>query len=249
MVKYFSKLEKGDGLSIVIPVYNEKENLRILIPEIYQKIKIKKFEIIVVDDNSRDKTKQQLRKMLSTLKNLKYILRKAKPRDLSKSCILGFKKSKYNNVLVMDGDLQHRPKEINNLYSVFLKKNYDIVGGSRNLFKKKNKGLKFYRLISSIILIIIVNFLLGFRTSDPMSGFFIFRKEVYLKNKKFLFNKGYKILLDLIYSSKEKIKISDVSINFRSRSEGSSKMNFKIIYLLGLNIFQKLYFRMANIFN
>ena len=63
-----------------------------------------------------------------------------------------------------------------------------------------------------------------------MSGFFIFKKEVYFKNKKFLFNKGYKILLDLIYSSKEKIKISDVDINFRSRSEGSSKMNFKIIY-------------------
>ena len=70
--------------------------------------------------------------------------------------------------------------------------------------KKKNKGLKFYRLIISIILIVIVNFLLGFRTSDPMSGFFIFKKKVYLKNKKFLFNNGYKILLDLIYSSEKK---------------------------------------------
>ena len=115
--------------------------------------------------------------------------------------------------------------------------------------KKKNKGLKFYRLIISIILIVIVNFLLGFRTSDPMSGFFIFKKKVYLKNKKFLLNNGYKILLDLIYSSKEKIKISDVDINFRSRSEGSSKINFKIIYFLGLIIFQKFYLRISNIFN
>ena len=98
-------------------------------------------------------------------------------------------------------------------------------------------------------MIVIVNFLLGFRTSDPMSGFFIFKKKVYLKNKKFLFNNGYKILLDLIYSSKEKIKISDVDINFRSRSEGSSKINFKIIYFLGLIIFQKFYLRISNIFN
>ena len=103
--------------------------------------------------------------------------------------------------------------------------------------------------IISIILIVIINFLLGFRTSDPMSGFFIFKKKVYLKNKKFLFNNGYKILLDLIYSSKEKIKISDVDINFRSRSEGSSKINFKIIYFLGLIIFQKFYLRISNIFN
>ncbi len=121
--------------------------------------------------------------MLPSLKNLIYISRKVKPGDLSKSCILGFNKSKYNNVLVMDGDLQHEPRDINNLYSFFLKKNCDIVVGSRNLFKKKNKGLKFYRLIISIILIVIVNFLLGFRTSDPMSGFFIFKKKVYLKNK------------------------------------------------------------------
>ena len=247
--KNFVKQKKKHGLSIVIPVFNEKENLKILIPGIFKAIKIIKFEIIVVDDDSTDGTRKLLNKMLPSLKNLIYISRKVKPGDLSKSCILGFNKSKYNNVLVMDGDLQHEPRDINNLYSFFLKKNCDIVVGSRNLFKKKNKGLKFYRLIISLILIVIVNFLLGFRTSDPMSGFFIFKKKVYLKNKKFLFNNGYKILLDLIYSSKEKIKISDVDINFRSRSEGSSKINFKIIYFLGLIIFQKFYLRISNIFN
>ena len=238
-----------NGLSIIIPTYNEKKNLKILIPKIYSKIKIKKFEILIVDDDSKDGTKQLLNKMLLLFKNLKYLSRKTKPRDLSKSCVLGFNKSKYNNILVMDGDLQHKPKEINHLYSIFSKKHCDVVVGSRNLFKKRQKGLSFYRLIVSILLVIIVNILLGFKTADPMSGFFIFKKKIYLKNKKFLFNKGYKILLDLIYSSKEKIKISDVDINFRSRSEGSSKINFKIIYFLGLIIFQKFYLRISNIFN
>ena len=235
------------GLSIIIPTYNEKENLEILIPKIYSIIKVKKFEILIVDDDSNDGTRQLLKKMLLLFKNLKYISRKTKPRDLSKSCVLGFNKSKYANILVMDGDLQHKPKDISKLYSVFSKKNCDIVVGSRNLFRKKNKGLKFYRLVSSILLIIIVNVLLGFKTEDPMSGFFIFKKEVYLKKKKYLFNKGYKILLDLIYSSKEKIKISDVDINFRSRSKGSSKINFKIIYFLGLAILRNFYFRISNI--
>ena len=237
------------GLSIIIPTYNEKKNLKILIPKIYSKIKIKKFEILIVDDDSKDGTKQLLNKMLLLFKNLKYLSRKTKPRDLSKSCVLGFNKSKYSNILVMDGDLQHKPREINHLYSIFSKKHCDVVVGSRNLFKKRQKGLSFYRLIVSILLVIIVNILLGFKTADPMSGFFIFKKKIYLKNKKKLFNRGYKILLDLIYSSKKKLKILDVDIDFRSRSEGSSKMSFKVIYFLVLMISQKLLFRILTIFN
>ena len=238
-----------NGLSIIIPTYNEKKNLKILIPEIYSKIKIKKFEILIVDDDSKDGTKQQLNKMLLLFKNLKYLSRNTKPRDLSKSCVMGFNKSKYNNILVMDGDLQHGPREINHLYSVFSKKHCDVVVGSRNLFKKKQKGLRFYRLVISILLIIIVNILLGFKTADPMSGFFIFKKKLYLKNKKFLFNRGYKILLDLIYSSKKKLKIFDVNINFRSRGEGSTKINYKIIYFLMLIIIKNFFLRVSNIFN
>ena len=237
------------GLSIIIPTYNEKKNLRILIPKIYSKIKIKKFEILIVDDDSKDGTKQLLNKMLLLFKNLKYLSRKTKPRDLSKSCVLGFNKSKYNNILVMDGDLQHKPKEINLLYSIFLKKHCDVIVGSRNLFKKRQKGLRFYRLIVSILLVIIVNILLGFKTADPMSGFFIFKKKIYLKNKKFLFNRGYKILLDLIYSSKKKLKILDVNIDFRSRGEGNSKINYKTVYFIVLIIIKKFFLRVSNIFN
>ena len=117
--KNFVKQKKKHGLSIVIPVFNEKENLKILIPRIFKTIKIIKFEIIVIDDDSTDGTRKLLNKMLPSLKNLIYISRKVKPGDLSKSCILGFNKSKYNNVLVMDGDLQHEPRDINNLYSFF----------------------------------------------------------------------------------------------------------------------------------
>ena len=238
-----------NGLSIIIPTYNEKKNLKILIPKIYSKIKIKKFEILIVDDDSKDGTKQLLNKMLLLFKNLKYLSRKTKPRDLSKSCVLGFNKSKYNNILVMDGDLQHKPKEINYLYSIFSKKHCDVVVGSRNLFKKRQKGLSFYRLIVSILLVIIVNILLGFKTVDPMSGFFIFKKKIYLKNKKFLFNRGYKILLDLIYPSRKKLKILDINIDFRSRGSGNSKINYKIIYFLVLIIIKKFFLRVSNILN
>ena len=74
-----------------------------------------------------------------------------------------------------------------------------------------------------------------------MSGFFIFKKKIYELNKKKLYAKGYKILLDLIYCSDEKLKIVDVDINFRRRSLGSSKMSFRIIYILILQIIKNFF--------
>ena len=100
-----------DTFSIVIPVFNEAKNLKILVPEIFKKLKKKKFELIIVDDNSNDETSKILEKFKK--KNFRHLIRKSK-RDLSKSCILGFKKARYKNILVMDGDLQHKPSDIKN---------------------------------------------------------------------------------------------------------------------------------------
>ena len=74
-----------------------------------------------------------------------------------------------------------------------------------------------------------------------MSGFFIFNKKIYKLNKNKLHGRGYKILLDLIYNSGEKLKIVDVDINFRRRGKGSSKMGFKTIYILVLAIIRNLF--------
>ena len=81
-------------------------------------------------------------------------------------------------------------------------------------------------------LIIVINFLLGVKTSDPMSGFFIFKRSIYLQNKKNLYANGYKILSDLLYSSKTKLKIGDVAIIFKKRNKGKSKMNLFILLKL-----------------
>ena len=228
------------GLSIVIPIFNEKKNLFKLSDLIYRFVKNKNFELIYVDDNSADGTLNVLRKLKKKYKTLKFYIRKKKPRDLSKSCIMGFEKAQYSNILVMDGDLQHRPSGINKLYSNLIKHDCDIVIGSRELTHKRNEGLKIHRLISSIILIYIVNLLLGFKTNDPMSRFFVFNKKIYADVKKKLSSRGYKILLDLIYSQNKKIKIKDVFIKFKSREEGLSKMDLRIIYLLIKDIIKKL---------
>jgi len=229
-----------NGLSIIIPIYREKKNLLKLVRSIFKKVKIKKFELIFIDDDSQDGSYEILKKLKKRFRNLRFYIRKKKPKDLSRSCVFGFKKAKFDSIMVMDGDLQHGPEDINKLYKKLVKDNCDIVVGSRELLSKKNYGLKFYRLISSIILILFVNVILGKKTNDPMSGFFVFRKKVFTDVEKDLFNKGYKILLDLIYTQKRYIKIKDVFIKFQIRKEGSSKMNFNIICLLFLLIFKKL---------
>ena len=224
--------------SIVIPVYNESKNLPLLISQIYKVLKNHTFELIIIDDNSSDGTFEVLNKIKK--KNFRFFIRKEK-RDLSRSCVLGFNKSKYKNILVMDGDLQHQPKDIKKLLKVFQLKKAHIVIGSRELFTRKKHNLSFMRLSASRILIFIVNILLGNKTSDPMSGFFIFKKEIFIRNKYKLFNKGYKILMDLMYLDEKYQKIYDVKINFANRKKGESKMNMKILLSLIYMILYKLY--------
>jgi dolichol-phosphate mannosyltransferase len=222
-------------LSIIIPVLNEGKNIAKLVEEIKKEKKflnLSNLELIIIDDNSTDDSEIILRKIKKKNKFLKYYVRKNKKKDLTKSCLLGFNKALYPNILVMDGDLQHPPKFIKHMLNIFISGNYDFVIGTRNLLKKKDPGLSYIRYVSSLFIIITINFLLGNKTKDPMSGFFIFKKEIYKKNKKNLYGVGYKILADLIYSSNNTLKITDKDIFFDKRRSGKSKMNIWVLFQL-----------------
>ena len=221
-------------LSIIVPIYKEEKNIRKLWIGIKRNLNLKKFEVIYVDDNSKDNTKKILENINRKDKRLKFLIRKSKIRDLSKSCILGFNQSRYKNILVMDGDFQHDPKYIPKMIDKYNTTSSDIIVGCRNFFSKKNIGLDLFRTFVSIFLINIINILLGKKTSDPMSGFFLFKKNLFLKSKHRFYKKGYKILADIIYSNKDKIKVSDIIINFNKRKYGKSKINLKVlVYLIG----------------
>ena len=217
-------------ISIIIPVYKEFNNIEKLSLKIIKYLKKNIYEVIFVDDSSNDGSKKLLMKIKKKHKNFDYIIRKKK-RDLTQSCLDGIKKAKYDYIQIMDGDLQHNPKYIINLKNILVKKNVDLVVGGRNLITGENPGLPFVRRMSSI-LIVFMFYIFGKKTIDPMSGFFLFKKKIYNKNKKYLFGKGYKILADLLFNSKSNILVSDYIITFDLRFKDKSKMNF--ITLLNL---------------
>ena len=222
--------------TIIIPVYNEAKNLKILVPKIYKELKNNIFELIIIDDDSSDGTYNVLKKFKKN--NFHHIIRKGN-KDLSRSCVLGFKNAKYDKIIVMDGDLQHKPNDIKKFLISYKNNKVDIIVGSRDLFKNKKHNLNFFRLFASRLLVIIINFLLGKKTSDPMSGFFMFKKKIFLRSQKNLIQKGYKILLDLLYNKNQEIKVIDININFDSRMKGTSKMSLKILVDLIFMIFKK----------
>ena len=217
--------------SIIIPIFNEKNNILPLSSKIVSNLKNYKYEVIFVDDSSNDGSKKILLKLNKKYKNFKVIFRKKKPRDLAKSCAEGFVKSEYQNLIVMDGDLQHNPSYICKMLSIYKKNNCDIVVGARDLIYRRVKSLSFFRQSASFIIIKFFEIFFGHKTIDPMSGFFLFKKKIYIKNKKKLFLKGFKILADLIYSEKNLI-VKDLIIKFDYRKKGKSKLNFNILLIL-----------------
>lgn len=218
-----------NNVSIIIPAFNEEKNIQPLTKKILKNLKKFEFEIIFVDDNSSDESKSILLSLSKKYKFFNPILRK-KQRDLTQSCFDGIEKSKYQNILIMDADLQHNPKYIPKMIKKFNKK-IDVIIGARKLILGKNKGLSETRRYASIILIYLFQ-VFKIKTIDPMSGFFMFKKKIYLKNKSRFFGKGFKILVDILINSKSKLITKDIYIDFDRRHKDKSKMNFRILFIL-----------------
>jgi dolichol-phosphate mannosyltransferase len=222
-----------DGISIIIPIYNESENINSLFIKLNKlKLNIKK-EIIFVDDNSNDGTHKLLNDLKKKYK-IKFFIRKKK-KDFMQSCFLGIDNSKYETCVIMDGDLQHDPKYIKKLYNKY-KNNYDLGICVRNFTDLNNKELGYIRKISSVLINFIINTIFEKKTNDPLSGFFIFKKKFFFKNKTNYYQRGYKILLNLLYCNYDKIKVFDKYIKFNNRNKNKSKMNWRILFHLSNQI-------------
>ena len=214
-------------LSIILPTYNESENIIPIIKEIKQNLHDVEHEIIVVDDNSPDLTWDVVRK--SHIKGVKCLRRKKKV-SLSSAVILGFSRAKYEILVVMDADGQHNPDIIKRM--VPHAKNHDIVVGSRFIKGGGVKGWSKKRIIVSKAAASLAMAVTKSKLRDPMSGFFMIKKETFDEIKDDLTGKGYKILLETIMcieNKKKKATIKEVPLVFRLRTKGESKLGLEVI--------------------
>ncbi len=216
-------------LSLIIPTYNEKENISILIQKIFQEFKENniKGELIIVDDNSPDKTGEIVESLKKEYPTLKIVHRKGK-LGLSSAVLEGFKISKGNVLGVMDADLSHPPEKIKELFWAIKKGGADFTIGSRYIKGGKIKGWNLKRMVMSKTATLLSR--IYTKVKDPMTGFFMIKREV-IKNVN-LNPKGFKILLEIIIKGKYK-NIKEIPITFTNRIKGKSKVGIKeIIYYL-----------------
>jgi len=209
-------------LSIIVPTYNEKENLPILVKKLDESLKNIDFELIIVDDDSPDGT-WRLADELKKDYPFMHVIRRIGKRDLATAVIEGFEKSKGKILAVMDADLQHPPEKIPHMLDK-IKNGADIVVGSRyvkgGMIKKWSIVRKFYSKFATFLAHAFIP--KSRATNDPLSGFFMIKRDV-IKNIP-LNPIGYKILLEILAKGKYK-NLEEEPIKFKEREKGKSSLN------------------------
>lgn len=216
-------------VSVIIPTYNEKENIEVLIPKINEVLKNHEHEVIVVDDNSPDGTANAVLKLRELYKNIK-LLKRPRKLGLSSAILDGVKIAKGTYIVVMDADLQHPPEILPRLIEE-IEKGYDIVIASRYVKGGGTEGWSFLRKIISLGAMAIAKILIPKcrGLSDIMSGFFIIKREIIINSLNELNPKGFKILLEILARSKYG-NVAEIPYVFKSRYKGKSKLGFKEIF-------------------
>lgn len=222
-------------LTIVIPTYNERKNLVPLMSKLTAALAGIDYEAIVVDDDSMDRTAAAARSLAQHDRRVRVIQRIGR-RGLSSAAVEGMLAASSPFLLVMDADLQHDETVIPAMLQKIKAEGLDVVvatrnaeGGSMGEFAAERVGLsKAGRMLSSAVCKVPI--------SDPMSGFFMVRSEYFHRVAHNLSCVGFKILVDLLASSREPVRVGEVGYRFRNRVHGESKLDI----LVGLEYLQLL---------
>ncbi len=224
-IKFVAKARRGKGLkvSIIVPTYNERDNLEELFGRIDKAMEGYDYEVIVVDDDSPDRT-WELAQRLSERYPVK-VIRRTDEKGLSSAVIRGFKEASGDVFVVMDADLQHPPEKIPELVKA-LEEGADIAIASRYVPGGKVENWYWYRKLISKAAIMIGRLALPKirGVKDPMSGFFALKKEVVEGIE--LNPIGFKILMEILIKGRYG-KVVEVPFTFGLRKAGESKLSGK----------------------
>ena len=225
-------MKENEQVSIIIPTYNESENILRILRSIGEIIpKNIPTQTIVVDDNSPDGTGKLVEDYLKTVKKMadntiEIIHRKTKD-GLGSAILKGIQQAKGDTIVVMDCDFSHPPQIIPKLLESIKKYQYDIAVASRYIKGGEIQGWSLKRKLMSKFATLIAKKGLGINTHDPMSGFFAFKRNII--NGLNIDAIGYKILLEILVKTKN-VTIKEIPYTFQDRESGSSKLGIKTIF-------------------
>lgn len=211
-------------LSVIVPTLNEADNLAPLASRIHAALGTRSYELLIVDDNSRDKT-PDVCATLSEQYPLRLLVR-TEPKDgLSGAVLHGMAQARGRVLVVMDADLQHPPEKLPELIEPIEKGQADFVIGSRYMKGGSiERGWTPYRALNSWIATVLARPFAG-RVTDPMSGFFALKRSDYEQAKR-LTPLGYKIGLELLCKTRVQ-RVREIPIHFGKRVAGESKLSLK----------------------
>jgi dolichol-phosphate mannosyltransferase len=218
---------------VIIPTYNEKENIELIIRAVFSQKKA--FDILIVDDSSPDGTSEIVEKLILEFPNRLFLEIRKEKTGLGAAYIHGFKwalEKPYEYIIEMDADFSHNPNDLIRLYDECDKNDTDVAVGSRYLdgdINVVNWDIK--RILLSYLASQYVRLITRIPVKDTTAGFVCYKRNVletiHLDKIQFV---GYAFQIELKYKAwKRNFKVNEVSIIFTDRIRGKSKMNGSII--------------------
>ena len=216
-------------LSIVVPAYNEKSNVPLLVQAVAAALPDVRWELVFVDDDSPDGTASEVRIIAQSDPRVRVVHRYGR-RGLSSACVEGIMATAAPIVAVMDADLQHDERILPQMFAKLQGGDVDLVVGSRYVEGGGMGEFAKHRVKMSQFATKLATRLTRTPISDPMSGFFMLTRKAFLSALPNLSTVGFKILLDIAASTPEPLRVAEVPFTFRTRQHGESKLDALVLW-------------------
>src|SRR5690349_4451558 len=221
-------------LSVVVPTFNERDNVTVLYRRLEATLSGISWEVVFVDDNSPDGTWEVVRGLARKDSRVRCIRRIGR-RGLSGACIEGILASNCLYAAVIDADLQHDETQLPKMVALLRSGEAELVIGSRYIEGGSADGLNKQRAGASQLATEVAKRTLKVEVADPMSGFFMIRRDRFEQLAPKLSTQGFKILLDVIATAQGKLRTIEIPYTFGSRQHGESKLDSMVaLDFLGL---------------
>jgi dolichol-phosphate mannosyltransferase len=222
-----SAVRPAPELSVVVPTFNERANVPILVERLAEALAGCDWEVLFVDDNSPDGT-AALARALGASDGRVRCMRRIGRRGLAGACLEGMLASQARYVAVMDADLQHDETLLFAMLDRLRSGDCDLVVASRYLSGGSASGLSKQRARASRFANFLVHRLLGIDLTDPMSGHFMMRRDAFEPLAPSISSQGFKILLDILATRPGSLRVVELPSSFHERRHGESKLDSKV---------------------